>query len=84
MIGPIRARKVRVRERAQVDDVWAEEITLEEGARAKSLYGLRIYLERGCTVSGEVRYVEELTAEEGVKLAKEPQRARGPEEIGLA
>jgi len=45
---------------------------------------LRIYLERGCTVSGEVRYVEELTAEEGVKLAKEPQRARGPEEIGLA
>ena len=72
-----------MRERAQVDDVWAEEITLEEGARARNLYGLRIYLERGCTVSGEVRYVEELTAEEGVRLAKEPQRARGPEEIGL-
>ena len=82
--GPLRARRVTVGEKARVEDVWAEEITLEEGARARNLYGIRIYVERDCVVLGDVKYVEEFVAEEGARFLKAPEKVGDPSEIGLS
>ncbi|RLI08950.1 hypothetical protein DRO32_01575 [Candidatus Bathyarchaeota archaeon] len=82
--GPVRARRVRVRELARAEDIWADEITLEEEARARNLYGRRIYIECDCVVTGEVKYVDELVVEEGARLLSPPEKVEDPSEIGLS
>jgi len=81
--GPVRARRVRIREEARAEDIWADEIILEEDARARNLYGKRIYIEYDCVITGEVKYVEELVAEEDVRFARPPVKVERPEDIGL-
>jgi len=81
--GPVRAGRVRIREEARAEDIWADEIVLEEGARARNLYGKRIYIEYDCVITGEVKYVDELVAEEDVRFARTPVKVERPEDIGL-
>jgi len=70
--GPIRANEVLVGERACVEDVYADEITMEMNAEARNLYGKRIRVESGCRIGGEVRFIESLESEKGVFYSKPP------------
>jgi cytoskeletal protein CcmA (bactofilin family) len=72
--GPIRADEAVINERARVDDVYAQTITLERGASARNLYGAQITVASGCRISGEVQYTDRLEAEPGVTFAKPPEQ----------
>ena len=70
--GPIRANEVLISEGARVEDVCARTITMEERARARNLYGERIFIESECHIYGEVQYTESLRIERGVSFATPP------------
>ncbi|MCS7366819.1 MAG: hypothetical protein NDF52_02955, partial [archaeon YNP-WB-062] len=56
----------------KVEDIYAEDLTLEENVKARNIYARRIYMESGCRILGEVQYIESLEGEEGVVFAKTP------------
>jgi len=72
VVGPIRADEILIGRRASVEDVYGGKIVMEGNARARNLYGERIYIESGCRVDGEVQYIANLEAENGVSFAKKP------------
>ena len=72
--GPVRANEVLIGERARVEDVYSDEITMAEEAQARNLYGQRIRVESGCRIEGEVRFTQSLESEKGVFYAKPPVR----------
>ena len=70
--GPLIGVNVLVRERARIEDVYADTLTLEENSKARNIYARRIYVESGCRILGEVQYTELLEREEGVLFAQTP------------
>jgi predicted acyltransferase (DUF342 family) len=74
VIGPIRAEKVVIGNRARVEDVYAKIITMEERARARNLYGENISIESRCEITGEVQYTGRLDTEERVHFVKNPMK----------
>ncbi|MCK4497946.1 hypothetical protein KAU25_01975 [Candidatus Bathyarchaeota archaeon] len=74
VVGLVKADEALIGRGARVDDVFAKTMTLEREASAENLYGERIRLERGCRISGEVQYVEDLKTERDVSFAQEPRK----------
>jgi cytoskeletal protein CcmA (bactofilin family) len=72
VIGPIRADEVLISRRANVEEVYSGKINMEENARARNLYGERIYIESGCHIEGEAQYTANLETEKDVSFAKSP------------
>ncbi|MFB0522467.1 MAG: hypothetical protein ACETV1_01735 [Candidatus Bathyarchaeia archaeon] len=72
VVGSIRADEVLIGRRASVEDVYGGRVTMEGNARARNLYGERIYIESGCRVEGKVQYTRSLETEKGVFFAERP------------
>jgi cytoskeletal protein CcmA (bactofilin family) len=72
--GPIYADEVLIGERAEVNDIHAKSIEMENGAEARNLYGEKIQLESHCQIFGEVKYTQELETENNIKFAKPPEK----------
>ncbi len=70
--GPIHANEVLIGERANVEDVYADKITMERKAQTRNLYGQRIRIETGCNILGEVHFTQILESEKGVSYTKPP------------
>jgi len=70
--GPIHANEVLIGERAHVEDVYADKITMEGKGQARNLYGQRIRIEAGCNIRGEVHFTQSLESEKGVSYTKPP------------
>ena len=72
--GPLIARKVLIRERARVEEVYAETVTLRRGARAVNLYANEIIIENDCRISGNIMYTKELRTDRDVRFSSEPEK----------
>ncbi|MEM2960444.1 MAG: hypothetical protein QXU67_02430, partial [Candidatus Bathyarchaeia archaeon] len=72
--GIVAAREVNISERAEVEDVYADVLVMEERASARNVYARRVYLERRCRILGELQYTEELKSEENVYFTMEPKK----------
>ena len=70
--GPLIAKKVRIREGGEVEDIYAGELQLERRVRARNLYVREARLESQCRIAGEVLYQDRLEAEPDVEYAKPP------------
>ncbi len=75
IIGVVVAKDVLLGEKAEVEDIYAESLVMEEQSTARNVYTKRVHLERGCRIIGELQYTEELKREQEVTLAKEPVKA---------
>jgi len=81
VIGPIYARVAIIGRRANVEDVYAEEIRMKRGSSARNLHGKRIYIDDECRIYGEIKYTEELVTGEHVSFAKSPEKVDSLENI---
>src|SRR6266849_1260640 len=70
--GVLIGTQVRIRDRARVDDVYADVATLEEGVRARNLYMRAGRIESHCKISGEVLYQETIEADPEAEFSKPP------------
>jgi len=70
--GVLVGTQVRIRDRARVDDVYADVATLEEGVRARNLYIRSGRIESHCKISGEVLYQETIEADPEAEFSKPP------------
>ena len=74
IIGVAVAEEVLLGERAQATDIYAGSLTMEEQSKARNIYAKKAYIERGCKITGELQYTEELKKEEDVYFTVEPRK----------
>ena len=72
--GPLVAKRVTVRNRARVEDIYAEVVELRRGCRVNNVYAARVDVERGCRVRGEVKYTGSLSADRDVEFGRAPEK----------
>jgi cytoskeletal protein CcmA (bactofilin family) len=71
--GPLVAEIVTIKDRASVEDIYADRIQLRRGCRAANLYGRVIWIDTGCEVDSVV-YTEELRADGSVRIRQGSQK----------
>jgi predicted acyltransferase (DUF342 family) len=70
--GPIIGTTVRIREDAEVEDVYAEDFWTEGGCSLGNIYVKRAEVGRECSISGVLQYVEAIRLGRDVSLASPP------------
>jgi cytoskeletal protein CcmA (bactofilin family) len=72
--GPIVAKKILIRERARVEDIYGGDVILRKGCRAVNVYAERLTIENDCRISGNIKYSDTLRADHDTRLAREPEK----------
>lgn len=65
--GPLVGDIVTIKDRASVEDIYANRIQLRRGCKAGNLYGRVIWIDTGCDVDS-VTYTEELRSDSSVRI----------------
>jgi len=72
--GPLIGDIVTIKDRASVEDIYADRIQLRRGCRAGNLYGNVIWIDTGCDVDS-VTYTDELRADASVRIRRGSQKS---------
>ena len=72
--GPLVGDTVRIGERADVEELYGKDITLQEGCRARLVYCVKLRIESRCRIEGAVLYTGSIDADEDVSFSKEPMK----------
>jgi cytoskeletal protein CcmA (bactofilin family) len=72
--GPLIGDIITIKDRASVEDVYAERIQLRRGCRAGNLYGNVVWIDTGCDVDS-VTYTDELRADASVRIRSGSQKS---------
>jgi cytoskeletal protein CcmA (bactofilin family) len=72
--GPLVGDDVRIGEKADVEELYGKNITLQECSRAKSVHGVDLQIESGCRIEGPVLYTGSIESEDDVSFAVEPKK----------
>lgn len=72
--GPLIGDIITVKDRASVEDIYADRIQLRRGCRAGNLYGNVIWIDTGCDVDS-VTYTDELRADASVRIRGGSQKS---------
>ncbi|MGD2200687.1 MAG: hypothetical protein PVJ38_03515 [Candidatus Bathyarchaeota archaeon] len=72
--GPLIAGRVLVRERARVEDVYADTVYLRRGSRAVNIYARKVTVENRCIITGQVKFTEEVNIDRDARLSYEPEK----------
>ncbi len=74
--GPIMGGSVVIGDMARVQDIFAEDVQLRRGCRARNIYATRICVEPRVRISGEVKYSDMIDTEDYGGFAHEPEKVR--------
>lgn len=72
--GPAEADQIIVGRDAHVETIRGRKIHMKRGATAENIYGEDITIENGSRINGEIKYTKKLETEGNVSFAKEPQK----------
>ena len=72
--GPLVGETVRIRENAEVEDIFAGSLWLDQGCSVGSMYVRRAEIGRGCADYGRLLYIEDLRLGRDVNLASQPEK----------
>jgi len=72
--GPIVADEVKIGRGAEVEDVYADRLMMDEDSSAHNAYAKVACLGPGAKVSGQLLYTESIMLGEGVKVASGPKK----------
>lgn len=75
--GPIVGETVRIKENAEVEDVYADSLWAEANCSLRNIYVRRAEVGRGCKVSGRLEYTEALHLGKDITLANQPEKVPG-------
>ncbi|MEM2183243.1 MAG: hypothetical protein QXR40_05415 [Candidatus Bathyarchaeia archaeon] len=68
--GPVIAGEAHISERADIEDIYADTLVMEERVTARNIYARNTYLEEGCRILGEPQYIGKLRSEEKSTLLR--------------
>ena len=72
--GPLVGDIVTIKDRASVEDIYADRIQLRRGCRAGNVYGRVIWIDSGSEVDS-VTYTDELRADASVRISRGSQKS---------
>jgi cytoskeletal protein CcmA (bactofilin family) len=75
--GPLVGEVVKIRAKAETEDIHAEDLWLGDDCSVKNVYFRRGEISKGCVVSGKVQYTEEVRLGRDVRLASQPEKVTG-------
>jgi cytoskeletal protein CcmA (bactofilin family) len=74
--GPLIAQEITIGEKCHVEDLYGGEIELRRNSRARNIQARTIEIESGCSVSGFIKYTDDIEIDEDVKLGQKPERVK--------
>lgn len=73
--GAVMAEEVILEEKAKAEDIYANILFMEEGATARNIYVERAHLKENCEITGELHYTNNLKAKK-VRFAIKPKKVK--------
>jgi cytoskeletal protein CcmA (bactofilin family) len=64
--GPLIGGKVELNRNADAEDIYAQELIMEDGSRARNVYAERLRIEDNCQISGVIEYTESVEVGRGL------------------
>jgi len=65
---------VYLRDKAEAEDIYAQNVTLKRDCRARNIYANRVQIESGSKISGKILYTESLYADSDVQFQTNPEK----------